>query len=113
MNKKITTRMPAGSWMYKNAKGERVYTDLYRLIHIIANSIDNSAIEQSRPYPPYVLELVQKELIRFDREHIPSIGSLSMYLNTNRTNAFPDGYHNKPVPKQNRIKIHSVIAKRK
>ena len=113
MNKKISKRMPQGSWMFKNEKGEFKYTDLFRLIHSIANKIDNSAIEQSRPYPTYVLELVQKELIRFDREHIPSIGSLSMYLNTNRTNAFPDGYHNKPVPKQNRTKIHKAVSKRK
>ena len=113
MNKKITTRMPAGSWMYKNAKGEWKYTDLYRLTHSIANNFDNSAIQQSRPYPKYVLELVQKELISFDREHIPSIGSLGIYLNTQRTDAFARGYQNGKSAKQNRIKIHSVIAKRK
>ena len=111
MNKKISKRMPQGSWMFKNEKGEFKYTDLYRLIHSIANRIDNSAIEQSRPYPTYVCELIQKELISFDREHIPSINSIRHYLNNQ--DAFADGYQNTNPAKQNRTKIQKTIAKRK
>ena len=109
-----TTNRPKAVW-YSTI--DKQYGLLYMLANTIAHSYDNSAIEQNRDYPKYILERTFKDLKAMGADkclsRMPSIGSLGIYLNGHRKNSFSkDGYHNTPSAIKARQKIVNVIAKK-
>jgi hypothetical protein len=114
-----TTNRPKAVW-YSTI--DKQYGLLYMLANTIAHSYDNSAIEQNRDYPTYVLQRTQSDLKAMGADkclsRIPSVGSLRIYLNGLRKNVFAENgqgkvaYHNTPSAKKARQKIVNVIAKK-
>ena len=111
MNRRITKRMPQGSWMYIDTNGKWRYTALYRLVTMLAAKYDNAAIEQNRPYKDYILEKVQRDLMQFDIEFIPSVSSLRVYCNSQRNTKFGI-YQQTEEVKSHRAKILQKVSKK-
>lgn len=107
--KNTPKRMPKGSWMYRDSKNNWRYTPFWILVNKLAAEYDNSALEQGRMYKDYILKKVQRDLIELDVEFIPSIGSLKVCCNAQRTNL--GVYNQTDVVKDNRNKILNKIKK--
>ena len=120
MNKKSTTKRTTINKSKSNATWystiDKQYGLLYMLVNQIAVKYDNTAVEQNRDYPKYILEKVQKDLKEMGVEtflnKVPSVKSLNIYLNVQRKDVFKDGYHKTPEGIKSRDKILQV-AKRK
>ena len=109
-----TTSRPKAVW-YSTI--DKQYGLLYMLANTIAHNYDNSAIEQKRDYPMYVLKKTHAALKAMGADKclskMPSVGSLSIYLNGHRKNQFDKtGYHNTPDAIKARQRIVNVIAKK-
>jgi hypothetical protein len=95
---------------------DKQYGLLYMLVNQIAVKYDNTAVEQNRNYPKYILEKVQKDLKDMGVEtflnKIPSIGSIDMYLNGQRKESFAGSYQNNPSAKKHRTTILNVVKRK-
>jgi hypothetical protein len=115
----IGETMPPNTWTDKYTKQ---YTDFYHLCMQTANIYDNSALREDREFSNSTLQLVQNYLINSGRQYVPGIGSLCIYLNTNRLSKKPWrkskesnelAYQFSDKRTKSRTAINNVVAKRK
>ncbi len=120
MNKKSTTKRTTINKSKSNATWystiDKQYGLLYMLVNQIAVKYDNTAVEQNRDYPKYILEKVQKDLKELGVEtflnKVPSLNSLSIYLNGQRKDTFAGSYQNTPAAKKHRTTILNVVKRK-
>lgn len=115
----ISERMPAGTW-FTTINGKKQYSDFFHLCNQTATIYDNAALREQRAFSKSTIELVQDYLIKSGRQYVPSVGSLSWYLNTIRLqtikkskNSNELGYQYSSEHLNSRQNIIKVVAKRK
>jgi len=95
-----------GGWL----NGDR-HNDLKYLVTVLAEQYDNAAIRENRPYSIQTARLIQKRLIEFKREYIPSETAILFQLNTADTNKLGKGYYSKPTLMESKKAIIKAVTK--